>query len=92
MDKHQLFEKYKKNIEWLHRNVPPDDIYDFAEQTYMAALFFLNVISNDLNIHVQLQNPVFKKWATNIISVLDYREKGIDTSIDLQMDVYEGDD
>ena len=87
MDKHQLFEKYKKNVEWLHRNIPPDDIYDFAEQSYMAALFFLHTINHNLDLQQQLRDPVFKKWATNIISLLDVREKGVDASIDLQMDI-----
>lgn len=87
MDNKELFEKYCTNLKWLHRNIPPDDIYDFAEQTYMAALFFLNTINNMFDIKELLKNPIFNKWATNIITILELRDRNVDCAIDIQMDL-----
>lgn len=92
MDKARLLKEYEKNIAWLRRNVPPDDIYDFAEQTYMAALYFLKRMSMLVDMRKELDTyPPSKKYATNLCLVLHLREQGIDSPLDFNLDVYDDD-
>jgi len=92
MDKRELIKKYDENVAWLRRNIPPDDIYDFAEQTYMAALFFLKLASSDDRFLTLLQEcHVTRKWSQNICGLLQIREQGIDCPIDMKLEIAEDD-
>ncbi len=79
MNKEELKAMYEKNVEYLKRNIPPDEIYEFAEQTYMATLYFLSKWSDweDVN-QVCQDDPVASKWVRNIMSLLKCREMGMD--------------
>ena len=92
MDKRELIKKYDENVAWLRRNIPPDDIYDFAEQTYMAALFFLKLASSDDRFLTLLREcPVTRKWSQNICGLLKVREEGIDCPIDMKLEIVDDD-
>lgn len=82
MNKEELKAKYEQNVEYLRRNVPPEEIYEFAEQTYMATLYFLSKWSDweDIN-EVCKSNPIAEKWVTNIMGLLKCRDMGIDVDI-----------
>ena len=91
MDEKQVREAFEKNVEYLQRNIPPDDIYPFAEETFMAALFFLKKWSECVNINVVAANdPIAKKWVINICAFLRCRESNTDISIDLGLESVEG--
>ena len=93
MDKKQLNELYEKNVGWLRRNVPPDDIYDFAEQTYMAALYFMQRYSYEVDFAKELKNnPITKKWAGNLAGLLRYRDEGRDVKIDMELSFFDEED
>ena len=84
MNKQQMREKFFENIEYLQRNIPPDDIYVFAEETFMAALFFLYKWSKLENIQEQCENDlVSRKWVNNILSLQRAREERLDVTLDL---------
>lgn len=92
MDKKQLQEEFEKNVKFLQRVVPPDDIYAFAEETYMAALFFLKKWSEceDIKI-VAKDDEVAKKYVNNICSFLVCRNKNMDIRINLDLESVEDD-
>lgn len=93
MDKQEFLKKYERNIAWLRRNIPPDDIYDFAEQTYMAALFFLRLASVDPDFMKLLQEcPITRKWSQNLCSLLHLRDNNIDSAIDMKLEVIDDED
>lgn len=86
MNKEELKLKFEKNVEFLKRNVPPDDIYLFAEQTFMATLFFLHKWSEWVDINEEcLKDPVAKKWVTNIVGLQMCKDKEQDVNLDLDM-------
>lgn len=87
MDKKELMEKYEKNLVYLKRTIPPDDIYDFSEQTFMAALFFLKQWSEleDLE-EVMKKDPIAMKWIINILSFQRCKDEEIDINLDLNLD------
>ncbi len=90
MNRQQMREKFFENIEYLQRNIPPDDIYVFAEETFMAALFFLYKWSKLENIQEQCENdPVSRKWVNNILGLQRAREASIDVSLDLGIESVE---
>lgn len=86
MNQEEMRQKFEDNVKYLHRNVPPDDIYVFAEQTYMATLYFLNQWSKHVDINEEMANDsVTKKWVTNILGLLNLRDKKIDLQLDLDL-------
>lgn len=90
MDKEELLQEFYKNIEWLRRNVPPDDIYLFTEQTFMASLFFLHKWSDHVDVNLEYQqDPIARKWVKNIMGLLKCREMGLDVQLDLNMEIME---
>lgn len=90
MDNEELLEEYYKNVEWLRANIPPDDIYLFTEQTFMAALFFLHKWSTyeDLNQACN-EDEIARKWIKNILGLLKCREQGLNIELDLNLESLE---
>ncbi len=87
MNKEEVNEKFEKNVNYLRRNVPPDDIYPFAEQTFMACLYFLKRWSDEVNIIDEMaRDDIANKWVRNIIGFLEVQDKDIDISLDLKLD------
>ncbi len=79
-------EKFEKNVEFLRRNIPPDDIYMFAEETYMAALFFLHKWSEVQDINEECKKDVVAmKWVRNIMVFQVYKDQNIDVQLDLNL-------
>jgi hypothetical protein len=90
MNKKELFEKFEKNVNYLKRNIPPDDIYVFAEQTFMAALFFIHKWSEWVTITEEMdKDKVVHKWVSNILGFHEYRIEGKDIDLDLNLNMEE---
>ncbi len=86
MNKEEMLKKFEENVAYLERNIPPDDIYMFTEQTFMAALYFLNKWSEHVDLKDQaLLDPVAKKWIMNIMGLVILRDKNMDVQIDLDL-------
>ena len=78
--------KFEQNVDYLKRNVPPDDIYMFAEQTFMAALYFMHKWSEWVDVSDECNlDPIAKKWVTNIIGLQICKDKELDVSLDLDL-------
>lgn len=86
MNQEEMRVKFEENVQYLQRNIPPDDIYIFAEQTYMATLFFLKRWSSLVDIEEEMQKDfVTKKWVTNIMALLHLRDNKIEMQLDLDL-------
>jgi len=86
VNKEELLKKFEQNIQYLKRNVPPDDIYMFTEQTFMAALFFLHKWSEWADINEEMKNDeVARKWVTNIVGFQRLKDMNEDVHLDLNM-------
>ena len=86
MNKEELKKKFEKNVDYLKRNVPPDDIYLFTEQTFMAALYFLHRWAEWEDIEAECQdNPIARKWVINIMSLQRCKNQNIDVNLDLDL-------
>ena len=93
MNKEEMQLEFQKNVEYLQRNIPPDDIYLFAEQTFMAAVFFIFKWAEWADVRDEADKcPITKKWLTNILSLKIAREKGIDLNLDLDIKSVEDDE
>lgn len=87
MNKEEFKELFEKNIAYLQACIPPDDIYPFTEETYMAALFFLKKWSDLVNIEKELEkDPIAKKWAKNLLTFLYYRDRDVVIQLDLGLE------
>lgn len=86
MNKEELKKQFEKYVDYLKRNVPPDDIYLFAEQTHMAAMYFLFKWSEWADIEAECQdNLVTRKWVANILGLQRMKEQNIDINLDLNL-------
>ena len=93
MNKEEIKKKFEENVEYLRKNIPPDDIYMFTEQTFMACLYFLKQWSKHADINAICQDDLIaRKYVVNIMGLLKCRELNIDLTLDLDLDSVEGDD
>ena len=87
MNKEEMRERFEKNVDFLKRNIPPDDIYLFAEQTFMAALYFLYKWSDWADIEEEChRDEVTRKWVANIMGFHRMKDGNEDVNLDLNMD------
>ena len=84
MNKKEVMEKYRLHVEWMRNNIPPDDIYDFAEQILMASVYFFH--ENYKGKMLDLKDPISLKWARNIAIVVTAQEANERCEYDLALD------
>lgn len=89
MNKDELIEEFERHVNWLQRNIPPDDIYMFAEQTLMAARFFMHKWAASCpNVReIIAEDPPTQRWTRNIITVLNLQNKGEDSPLDFKFNM-----
>jgi len=86
MDKEAIRKKFEENVAYLERNIPPDDIYMFTEQTFMAAMYFLNKWGDWVDLKEEaLKDPIAKKWMMNIMGLALAQDQNVDMTIDLDL-------
>lgn len=91
MNKEEIYKKFERNVAYLHRNIPPDDIYLFTEQTFMAALYFIHKLNEHVDILEECnKDPVTKKWVSNILGFELYKDQNIDIQLDLDLKAIDG--
>lgn len=91
MNRREINKLFEENIAYMRTVIPPDDIYAFAEATYMAALFFLRRYADSVDIlSILASDPIAKKYTKNIMIYLKARERGL--AIDLDLGLLEDED
>jgi len=76
--------EFEKNVDFLRRNIPPDDIYMFAEQVFAASLYFLKKWNEGKNMREEFEDDeACKLWVQNIVTIHLSRQLGQDVSLDL---------
>lgn len=68
MEEQEARARFKENVEWLKVNIDEDDIYDFAEQTLMAADFFMGKWAKEAGEEA-VYCPQTEKWIKNVLSI-----------------------
>lgn len=93
MSKDEILAQFFKNVEFLHKTISPDDIYIFAEQTFMAAMFFLHKYREKVDLKVEKEkDSVLEKYVNNLLMMADAKDHNIECNIDLGMEqMYEDD-
>lgn len=87
MDQQEFQAEYEKNIAWLQRNVPPDDIYDFGEQTLIAAVYFLKKYAQTFSyVPDIMHDPLTAHWIKWLMLLVKRRSDNTDGSVDLALE------
>lgn len=90
MNKEELLKKFEKNVAYLQRNIPPDDIYIFTEQTFMAAMYFMHKWAEWADVQDEMKkDPITRKWVNNILGFQKVKDEDIDIQIDLKMKTFD---
>ncbi len=78
---------YRKNVEWLKVNIPRDEIYEFTEQSLIAAEFFLHKWNDWVDVAEECRkDKVTHLWVSNILGIRRLKEKGFSGGIQTNID------
>jgi hypothetical protein len=87
MSKEEILARFNKNVAYIEKVIPPDDIYLFTEQTLMAAIYFLGMLNEVIDMNEACkQNPILKKWVINIVSFHKCQVDNLDIELNLDME------
>lgn len=93
MNKEEFRKMLNDNVAYLQRNIPPDDIYLFAECNFMSALYFLNRYSKHVDVNDECQeNLTTRKYVVSMLNLMHAREQQLDLPFDLCLDALEDDE
>lgn len=68
--KKRIIDAYVKDVKWLREHVPPDDIYDFAQQALMASDYLLWKLDQFCDVAEETEtDEVLCVWIKNIIMI-----------------------
>jgi hypothetical protein len=83
-DREEIIKAYEEDITYLQRNIPPDDIYQFAQQLLVGSLFFLEKWSDWVTIDEEMEKcPETDKWVRNIVNFYVRQQNKEDQTIEL---------
>jgi hypothetical protein len=78
----KMLAEYANQVKWLRERVPPDDIYDFAQQLLVAAEYFISVMDEEMELEEAiLRDPALDHWIANVLSVEMMKREGFKATI-----------
>lgn len=91
-EKHKHFDTFDKSVKWLRRVVPPDDIYDFAEQALLACDYFIHKLKELTDLpSEQAKDKILNGWLRNVMGMRVLKEQVYDGIISVSMKVIDED-
>lgn len=82
--RNDFVERFNKNVQWLKDVIPPEDIYQFAEQALMASDFFISELSDWVDIEEEAKrDKALSFWLKNIVGIRVLRDQGFQGKIDI---------
>lgn len=86
MDKEELLKSYREDVQWLRDNIPPDDIYEFAEQALLSAEFFISCWNEWVDVFEECEkHPATKTWFTNVMGLRALRNESKKSKVDIKL-------
>jgi hypothetical protein len=77
---------YEENVRWLRDHVAPDDIYDFAQQTLMAAEYCILQLHRLCDVVAQMEKDnALKHWIGNITCINELKKSNYGGIIDVSL-------
>jgi len=72
--KYEEIEKYQKKFEerviWLSENIPPDDIYCFAQQMLLAAEYFIYRLNDQIDVREYMASDIdMNNWVKMVLGI-----------------------
>lgn len=62
--------KFEERVMWLHKNIPPDDIYFFAQSMLLAAEFCIYRLAEKENVNESMKSdPNLKKCVRTVLGI-----------------------
>lgn len=92
MNDQDFLDQFERHTAFLRRNIPPDDIYAFAEQAVIAANYFLIRWREWVEVRDEMKkDPVVKRWVTNLVALRYAQENDLNVKFNLRFDKYDED-
>lgn len=85
MSNEEANKRYERKVSFLRKNIPPDDIYEFAEQALTCAEFFLSKWNDwvDINEECEKHRPV-EMWVKNLVGLRILEKQGYNQGISVK--------
>ena len=84
--KQKLLDQYHIDVQWLRDNIPPDDIYDFAEQALLSAEFFILKWAEWVDVDEERdKDKLVNIWFQNVIGIMALQAESFKTRLNLEM-------
>lgn len=84
VDKEKLLRSFEICVTWLRNNIPPDDIYEFAQQMLLACVVFIRDFEDSEDFNKKMhENVALRIWYTNVAKLLESQIKGVSININL---------
>jgi len=82
----EQLEEFHKNVIWLHDNIPPDDIYLFAEQALFSAEYFILKWAEHVDLEKEAEsNKTTELWLKNVLGIRALRKLEAKGMLDFDM-------
>ena len=86
MTEDEQIEEFNKNVIWLRNNVPPDDIYLFAEQALLSAEYFIMKWGEHVDLQKEAEsNKSTDLWLKNVLGIRALRKLEAKGMLDFDM-------
>lgn len=88
MDKEALLDQFERNVAYLRKTVPPDDIYAFCEQTFMSSVYFIRKIAQLTDLEEECKKDErFGVWVKNIMLFQACKNDDMEIHLDLDLNM-----
>ena len=89
-EKEKLMAEFVANVQYLRDNIPPDDIYEFAEQALLSAEFFILRWAEWVDAFEECEKcGLTKLWFQNVIGLKALQSVNQKAKVKLDMEIHE---
>jgi len=82
--KKKVEQEYLDGVKWLREHVAPDDVYDFAHQSLLAAEYFIYKMYVEMDFHEELKKDrLFANWIHNVTAIQKLKDDGFHGILDV---------
>lgn len=81
-------EYFEKNIQWIKKNVAPDDIYIFAEILLACGKYFFDQWTDLIDYEAEIEkNPASRHFIINFAKIVMAQSQDADFQVKLNIDI-----
>lgn len=78
--------RFEEDVLFLQKNIPPDDIYTFSQQTLNSCMHFIEVLTDFANLDdLAEENEETHMHLSNILALVSHQHQKKDIQLNLEL-------